>query len=256
MNRIGIYFSGTGNTKLVIEHFMNQIEIDSKIYAIEDSNCIDALNAADEIVIAYPIYYSCMPKIMSDFIDTNATLWNNKRIFIIATMAMFSGDGSGVGARALKKHGAIILGGLHVTMPDCILDVKLGKKSSDKEIQTVYTSLKRLDEVALSFDHERYPQQGLHFPSRVLGLIVQRLWVGHYSKSYKDKPNIDYESCVTCGKCTKVCPMDNLVIQNGRLIQNKKCTLCYRCVHTCPTKSLTIFGKEVTHKPVQLDQFK
>ena len=42
--------------------------------------------------------------------------------FIIATMGLFSGDGAGMLARLLKNYGAIIVGGLHLKMPDSICD--------------------------------------------------------------------------------------------------------------------------------------
>lgn len=42
-------------------------------------------------------------------------------------MGAFSGDGAGCTARLLKKYGAIILGGLHIKMPDSVCDSKLLK---------------------------------------------------------------------------------------------------------------------------------
>ena len=33
---------------------------------------------------------------VKDFIDQNQSLWNGKRIFVIATMGLFSGDGAGL----------------------------------------------------------------------------------------------------------------------------------------------------------------
>lgn len=61
--------------------------------------------------------------------DTHQLLFRDKKIFIIATMGLFSGDGAGVSARFFKKYGATVIGGLHLKMPDCIGDEKVLKKT-------------------------------------------------------------------------------------------------------------------------------
>lgn len=124
----GIYFSGTGNTKFCISRFLSAIEGEYRLLSIEDSAAVSEISGAEEILFAYPVYYSSLPKIVSDFIKNNHTLWRGKRIFIIATMGAFSGDGAGVSARLFRKYGAEITGGLHIKMPDCIGDVKALKK--------------------------------------------------------------------------------------------------------------------------------
>ena len=105
----GIFFSGTGNTKYCISRFLSAIGGEHRLYPIEDSAAVSAISEADEIVFAYPVYYSNLPKIVRDFITDNRDLWRGKRIFIIATMGAFSGDGAGVSARLFRKFGAEIL---------------------------------------------------------------------------------------------------------------------------------------------------
>jgi polyferredoxin len=49
------------------------------------------------------------------------------------------------------------------------------------------------------------------------------------------------ETCVTCGKCKKVCPMDVDMTDNSRKrINGTECILCFQCVESCPKKSLYI----------------
>ena len=120
---IGIYFSGTGNTKHCSEYLLRLLDENAPSYSIENENAIDAIRSSDEIIFAYPVYYSYLPKIVYDFIVNNSAAWKDKNIFVVATMGLFSGDGAGCAARLFKKYGAKILGGLHIKMPDCIGDV-------------------------------------------------------------------------------------------------------------------------------------
>lgn len=91
------------------------------------------LTEADEVALAYPTHYSDVPLIVKNFIAKNGALFKGKKIFVIVTMGLFSGDGAGVGARLLKKQGAKILGGLHLRMPDAIGDVPMLKKTDGKK---------------------------------------------------------------------------------------------------------------------------
>lgn len=52
---------------------------------------------------------------------------------------------------------------------------------------------------------------------------------------------VEEEKCVSCGKCSRVCPMNVEVPSNAR---NKKhateCILCLKCVEECPKKALKL----------------
>lgn len=93
------------------------------MFCIEQPAAIQAVQQTDEFILGYPIYHSNLPKIMQDFLTMNQKLFTNKKVFFI------SGNGSGWGAKILKRMGATILGGCHIKMPDCIGDEKVLKKS-------------------------------------------------------------------------------------------------------------------------------
>ena len=119
---VGIYFSGTGNTRHCIEKLVAELETGAKCFSIEDENAVAAVSESDKIVFGYPVYFSNIPKIVREFIEKHGKTFNGKKIFIVCTMGLFSGDGAGCAARILKKQGAEIVGGLHLKMPDCIGD--------------------------------------------------------------------------------------------------------------------------------------
>lgn len=100
---VGVYFSGTGNTKHCVQNFLQGLECCAEMYPIEKPHTAEAVKVAEEIVFGYPVYYSNLPKIVCDFITENAGLWQGKRIFIISTMAMFSGDGEVAPQGCLKN---------------------------------------------------------------------------------------------------------------------------------------------------------
>lgn len=242
---VGVYFSGTGNTKHCIEKFLHGFDGGAELYPLENPQASEAVKGADKIVFAYPVYYSDLPKIVRDFICENAELWRGKRVLIIATMGLFSGDGTGCAARLFQKYGAKVVGGLHLKMPDCIGDVKLLKKTSEKNRVLITKADGKIDRAVADVKRGKYPQNGLGFFAHIAGLFGQRLYFKGKTKKYFQGIHSDGSKCVGCGLCASVCPMQNIKIENGKPKFDGKCTMCYRCFSLCPKQAITLLGKRV-----------
>jgi len=241
---LGIYFSGTGNTKYCIERFLDYYD-GSEPISIESPDVIEAIRKSQNIVMAYPVYYSDVPKIVRDFIYQNRAEFKNKEIFIICTMALFSGDGAGCGARLLKKYGANIVGGLHLKMPDCIGDVKLLKRPLEQNKQLVKNAEIKIANAVNALKQGKSTKDGLNILCRAAGLFGQRLWFYRQTKDYTSKLKINHHMCIGCRKCVALCPMSNLSISDQKAVSGNQCTMCYRCISHCPQKAITLLGKEV-----------
>ncbi|HAH92481.1 EFR1 family ferrodoxin [Dielma fastidiosa] len=242
---IGIYFSGTGNTQYCLEKFLSLYDANAEMIRLEDPHSIDRISCHEDIIFAYPVYYSNLPKLVHDFICSNSKAWQGKRIFIIATMGLFSGDGTGVSARLFKKYGAKIWGGLHLIMPDCICDVKALKRSPINNEKIIKKSEERISLAVYNLKNGKPQKNGLGSFSHFAGLFGQRLWFINKTREYSNKIQIDTKACCICGECVNVCPMKNLSLSQGKITTAGKCTYCYRCANQCPQKAITILGKQV-----------
>ncbi len=242
---IGVYFSGTGNTKHCVCRFVDEIDTSAKVMEIENNQIVSHIGNEEMIVFGYPVYYSYLPKIVHDFIVDNRSIWKNKKIFIISTMGLFSGDGAGCAARLFKKYGATVLGGLHIKMPDCVGDVKLLKKTLDENRKLISEANVKIDKAAENFKAGNYTREGLNVFCRIAGLFGQRLYFRRKTKHYYTKIKTDNDKCIKCGLCVSLCPMNNIKIADGKIIFNDKCTMCYRCFANCPKQAITVIGKKV-----------
>lgn len=243
----GIYFSGTGNSKYCLEYFFQCYANDYKILSIEELNnnkeLIDEISNDENIFISYPVYFSDVPRILMEFVKRNSHIFNNKKIFIIATMYLFSGDGAGVLARELKKYNAYILGALHLRMPDSISDEKFVSKTIEVNTNIIRKTKLKIEKTVNLLKNGKYTKDGLSFISFLLGFLSQRVWFGN--KDFRGKLKININKCIGCGKCVKLCPMKNLYLNdNKKANTNNNCTLCYRCVNECPVKAMTLLGKK------------
>ncbi|MGL4774748.1 MAG: EFR1 family ferrodoxin, partial [Clostridium sp.] len=214
---LGIYFSGTGNTRYCVEQFVKKSDEASLAISIEDTQVINAIKSNKLIVFGYPIYFSNLPKIVRDFIENNKEVFKNKDIYIISTMGLFSGDGAGCSARLFKKYGANIVGGLHLKMPDCIGDEKLLKKSKEENMKLIQEAVIKIENAVNKFKEGNPTKEGLNIMYHLAGLFGQRLWFYNKTKEYSNKVRINENKCISCGKCVKVCPMNNLYLSNGKI---------------------------------------
>ena len=204
---IGIYLSGTGNTKHCVEKLVNLLDDTARCIPLETPYIINMLENEN-------------------------------------TMGLFSGDGTGCTARLLKKYGAEILGGLQIKMPDSVCDSKLLKKGIEENRQSVKNADKRIEQTAEQIKRGIYPKEGLSFIAHIKGLFGQRLWFYRKTIYYTDKLKIS-DSCIGCGLCSKECPMKNIKMKENRAVPGKRCTMCYRCISLCPQKAITLLGKKV-----------
>lgn len=244
---VGIYFSGTGNTKHCIEKLLRLLDETAQAIPIESLNAVEVLPQHDFIVLAYPVQFSNAPIMVRDFIKRYSSLWKGKKVLCVATMGLFSGDGAGCSARLLKKYGAKVVGGLHIQMPDSVCDVKLLKKSVEQNREIIKAADRKIEETAEKIKKGKYPHDGIYFYDRIAGLLCQRLWYYGKTKDYANDLKIGSE-CIGCGLCEKRCPMRNLHVENGKAIAGNHCTMCYRCISSCPRKAITLLGNEVVEQ--------
>lgn len=242
---VGIYLSGTGNTKHCLEKLLSLLDPGAKCVPIELKESEQAVRENDEIFLAYPTQFSNIPYMVRDYINRNSALWNGKKVFLLTTMGLFSGDATGCAARLLKKYGASITGGLMVHMPDAVCDNKMLKKPLEENQKIITEADQRIEEVAAKMrDTGEYPREGLSFAAHLAGLFGQRLYFYTKTTGYSKKLKIS-DACVGCGLCVNKCPMGNLSIKDGKAVSAGRCTMCYRCISSCPKQAVTLLGKKV-----------
>ena len=173
---IGLYLSGTGNTRYCVEYLLRLLDETAEAVPIEEENAAERAAAHSSIVLAYPIQYSNAPLMVRAFIRDHAELWRGKQVLCLATMGAFSGDGAGCAARILKRCGAAVTGGLHLRMPDSVCDSRLLKKPLEENRKIVKAAEKKMREAVPRILAGDFPRDGLGLSRRIAGLLGQRLW--------------------------------------------------------------------------------
>lgn len=241
---VGIYLSGTGNTRHCIKKLVSLLDENAECLPLEDKKSLQAIKQNEIIIYGYPVQFSNAPIFARDFIKNSSEIWKGKKVLCVATMGFLSGDGAGCTARLFKKYGATVLGGLHLHMPDSVCDSKALQKSTEENHSLILKADEKIEKTAENIKISKYPHQGMNVFSILLGLLSQRIWWHYRTSKYSDSLKISDE-CIGCGLCVNNCPLGNLKIVDGIAKSSNHCTMCYRCINSCPKKAITLLGSEV-----------
>lgn len=233
-----VYFSGTGNSKYVAEEFAKRMKI--KAYSIEQDLEFDKLfRETDTIAVCYPIYGSCVPRIMREFVEKYRSFFETKKLIIFCTQMMFSGDGARAFARMIPGCDDRVLYAEHFSMPNNICNFFVFPMSEKEKIKKPVKALKKLDRICGDLQNGIVRKRGWNPFSVLLGK-TQNFAYPKMEEEGKSSFRTD-DTCIGCGLCVKNCPMHNLELMDGKVIQKENCTLCYRCVNLCPKQSCTVY---------------
>ena len=248
-----IYFSGTGNTKHIAELFSRKME--ARCLSIEDDADFQAeIKGHDTIAFCYPIYASRVPRIMREFIAKHMSCLVGKKVVILVTQLLFSGDGARVFTDMFRAGTIEVVYAEHFNMPNNICNIPFAKQSSGKKIQRHLNKAKaKMTQTCQNIKNGIVARRGFSRLSRALGNIQGRIWQGSSRENYGNRsaPRFALEQkvktgvkvdkdCTLCGLCVSICPMRNLEILQGTIAQKNNCTVCYRCVNRCPRKAITV----------------
>lgn len=237
---IVFYFSGTGNSKFIARQFAKKMN--AKCHSIEEKTDFGMLlDHTDTVTVVYPVYGSCVPRIMREFTAAHMDKLKEKKLIIFCTQMMFSGDGARAYARLIPGCDERILYAEHFKMPNNICNFPLFPVSQKRLTARKKKAVKRLDEICGDIRNGVIKKRGWSQVSTILGK-TQNVTFPKIEEKARHSFRAD-ASCTKCGLCVKICPMGNLEMGNKRVIQKGNCTICYRCVNACPKQAATVLLK-------------
>lgn len=251
-----LYFSGTGNSRYTARKIAEKagaqpgqkdqlIDLNSKVRN-HDTQDIDS---GSELVFVVPTYAWRIPKVVRQWIlDTRFI--GAKKAWFVMTCGDEIGNASRYNKQLCEEKNWKYMGTGQVIMPENYLAMFAVPKPSTAE-KIILNAEPAIDAIAKRIA-EGQSFRGINtaadHPSAVDRLKSSLINPVFYAMFVKADAFYAKESCISCGKCASVCPLNNISIADGRPVWGKNCTHCMACISYCPAEAIE-YGKKSIGKP-------
>ena len=250
MDQAIYYFSGTGNTLFVARDIAEGL----RASLIPIASLVDATTVSvdSEVTgIVYPVYYGELPVIVKEFVEKLDNL-DGKYIFAVCTFGGSAGDSLRSLRRILRYSGGELSATYGVHMPQNAFykfwekHEPLYRNWRQKKLKTVISNTEAR-------------KTGNFFTNIVFDIIfkgIQAYVRPKYKQSFIKlsgaSPDLSVEElirlndtsfsvtneCTACRVCAKVCPVNNIIMVEGRPTWQHRCENCIACYNFCPEKAI------------------
>ena len=240
-----LYFSGTGNSKYVAKR-LSEIT-NENILSINEhikNNRIYFAAENERLIFVTPTYAWRIPRVVESWIKGIQQNGRHKAYFI-----MTCGGEIGNAERYLellcRAAGMDFFGCAEVVMPENYIAM-FSAPTQEEALQIIEKSEVVIDSAAAAIHcSKRLEPSAVSFTGKVYSGVVNRLFYPlfvHAKKFYAK------DTCIGCGICEKLCPLNNISLKDGRPIWQDNCTHCMACICHCPVSAIE-YGKKSLNQP-------
>ena len=238
-----LYFSGTGNSRYVAKRIADVTgdEIVSINEMIRKQNIIDA---GGKLVFVVPTYAWRIPKIVEQWILSTRFSGMDRVWFVMTCGDEIGNAPKYIRALCEEKHFEY-MGTGQVVMPENYIAMFPVPKASTAQ-KIIRNAEPVIDRIAgLIAAGKRIPEMKASAADRLKSSIVNPVFYKMFVKA--DAFGAD-NRCTGCGKCKRLCPLNNIEINNNRPAWGKNCTHCMACISYCPVEAIE-YGNKSKGKP-------
>jgi ferredoxin/flavodoxin len=241
------YFTGTGNSYIVAKVVANKINgILLPVKETEDKQSI-VINAPITGIV-FPAYYMHLPRIIERFLNKLDKI-ENKYLFIIVTVGGIAGDVLFKCQKIIESRGGIVSGAFVVRMPANYIDAADSLPEFFQKI--MFWNMKHKVGRIVSYITENKTGKVENF--NPLGTFLFSKYITREFNSGKFLPGIDSNfwidsKCTFCAICVKICPVNNIQIENRSVKWKGNCEKCLACIQWCPEAAIQFNNKTRNRK--------
>lgn len=229
------YFSGTGNSQFVakqIESHINDEIISINYYMKKDKQ--NLFKSERPLVFILPTYAWRMPKIVEQWIR-KTKFEGNKDAYFILTCGDDVGNAGTYAKKLCEEIGLVFQGLAPIIMPENYL--LMFPTPDESQSQIILEKAKpHIKLIAKQIQNrEKFSEDTISIKSKLLSGPVNLLF---YPFFVHDKGFIVMDNCISCNRCVRNCPLNNIELIGGKPVWNGNCTHCVACIASCPTKAI------------------
>ena len=250
-----LYFSATGNTEYIAKQLAKRLNDDCvNLLDRVKANNTESFVSDKPYIICAPVYVCEMPRFMAAYLK-RVELKGNKEVYFVFTSGGYAGISGQLAEGIVKKKKMTYKGHAEVTMPRNYVAndhyPMLEKEKVEERITKAYAQLDEI--VSIIKNNGKLEARHIQLWETIVTVPFNPVWC---KLKLKDKDFYVKDSCVGCGKCQKLCPLNNIKMVDGKPTWNGDCTHCMACIGNCPVQAIGYGTITDTKTPYNIGQFK
>lgn len=244
MNLI-LYFTGTGNclhSARCLAQELGEAQLIRLCKGLDVEQLNKLIGEATTVGIVVPTYAGTIPFFVEEHL---AQLnWNSTTAYVYSVATC---GGSVLATHMalevlLRKKGNRLDHSFTLTYPSNfqIMSAPEDEGTSLKRIELAEEELRKVASSVRFHEKERV---------KINGFL---LWLANTSRNLvmkkdKDRHYYSQDHCISCGLCAKVCPVENIILVQGRPKWGGNCETCMACLEACPVVAIQYKEKTKTY---------
>lgn len=230
-----LYFTGTGNSRYVAKRL--QTLLDERLVSMNDlikAGTPGRFSSERPYIIVSPTYAWQLPCTVREFIR-HAEFSGSRSAYFVLTCGDGAGNAGRYAEKLCREKGIAFKGLAAIVMPENYIAM-FSVPDEAEAAKIIAAAEPRIEETAaLIKEGGDIPPKRCGIGGKIQSSIVNALF---YSFCISARGFRATDACVGCGKCKRLCPLNNIEIVDGSPLWGKNCTHCMSCICACPSKAI------------------
>ena len=240
-----LYYSGTGNSRYAAKRLAETLgepllSMNDRIKAGDTT----AVAVHGRLVIVTPTYAWRIPRIVRHWLQ-KAELTGVEKVWFVMTCGSEIGSAAKYNRAFCAEKGLAYAGTAQLVMPENYIAM-FDAPEVDEARRIVTRAEPDIDRAAACIAADQpFPLPRNNLYDRFMSDVVNPAFYAFFVKA---KAFTVSDSCIGCGRCAQLCPMNNITLRDGRPAWGGSCTHCMACICYCTQEAIE-YGKKSLGKP-------
>ena len=240
-----LYFSGTGNSKYVAQRIADAlgdeiVNLNDRIKASDTSS----VETGERVIIVTPTYAWRIPRDVRDWLRKTEPR-GAKQAWFVMTCGSEIGNADKYNRELCAEKAISCMGTAQIVMPENYIAM-FSAPQADKARQIVAQAEPSIDRAIAAIQaNQPFAPTRNNLYDRLMSGPVNPIF---YKFCVKADAFTVSDTCIGCGQCAKLCPMNNVTLKDGKPVWGRNCTHCMACICYCPVSAIE-YGKKSVGQP-------